>query len=71
MVADRNKHDLIVVMRDFNVKLGENNNSMEEVIRRHGVGNKKVKGCVTCAVQWTYCDWEIISTQRNTKKRSQ
>ena len=38
VIADCNKHDLIVVMGDFNAKVGEDNTSREEVIGRHGVG---------------------------------
>jgi len=48
------KRDVIIVMGDMNAKIGSNNEDLEHVMGRHGIGNMNENGelfselCVSC-----------------------
>lgn len=43
-----NKNDIVIVMGDMNVKVGDDNSEMEEVIGRYGLGSRNDNGERLC-----------------------
>ena len=68
-VSSCNRHDMIVVIRDLNAKLGDNNTNREEVMGKFGVGAMNDNGerlCEFCSANGLV----ITGTKYSHTKRS-
>ena len=68
-LKDCNRDDMIVVMGDFNAKVGSNNTNREEVMGKHGVGDMNDNGerlCNFCSMNGLVISGTLFLIKRYT-----